>query len=44
MLTPAFAAISPFEVIFFGKNNVALGTVIKVLGIELFAKHFIPGA
>lgn len=44
MFASALAAITALEVVFFSKNDVAFGTVIKVLGIELFAEHFLVQA
>lgn len=39
MFTAAFAAVAAFEMVLFGKDNIPFGTVIKILGIELFVKH-----
>lgn len=36
MFAAAFTAIAPFQVVFFGKNNVTLGTVIEIFGFQLF--------
>jgi hypothetical protein len=39
VLAAAFTAIAALQVVLFGKHNVSLGAVIKILGIELLFKH-----
>jgi len=39
MPAPAFAAIATLEVIFFSKDNIPFGTVIKIFWVEVLIKH-----
>jgi hypothetical protein len=39
MLAAALAAITSLQKIFLCKNDVALGAVIKIFGVEILAKH-----
>lgn len=39
MFTTAFAAVAPLKVIFFGKNNIAFRTVVKIFGLQFLFEH-----
>ncbi len=39
MLATAFAAISPFQMILFGKNYVPFRTFVKIFGFQFLCKH-----
>jgi hypothetical protein len=35
MAAGVLAAVAPFQMVFFGKNNVAFGTLVKILRLEI---------
>jgi len=39
MFAATLTAITPFEMILFGEDNVSLGAVIKIFRVQFFFKH-----
>jgi hypothetical protein len=39
MFAAAFAAMTALEMVFFSEDDIAFGTIIKVLWVEFFLKH-----
>jgi hypothetical protein len=39
MFAAALAAITSFQVVFFGKHDITFRTVIKILRVHVFFKH-----
>lgn len=35
MAAGVLAAVAPFQMVFFGENNVAFGTLVKILRLEI---------